>query len=197
MKALQVYGKGYNFSLETYTGFMPFKAFTSIPASQITVPPQPSRTPLLSMYYFSSSSFGPVFEDKDPDSIFPHSVSKIQSSSTKFPVLRTSMYLCFIKNPSLCRVKEMDNSMNPRETILYNNWEKNKSVFHKREGKNSFPMVSSFPYRSGTSYRNNISCPLPYKHLQAPKMMEKEGKRALTTSFGVYHHLFFPEMGEK
>lgn len=161
MKALQVYGKGCNFSLETYTSFVAFKAFTSLLVSQITVPMQPSRTPLLSMYYFPFSCSGPVFGDNDSDSILINSVSKIQWSSTGFPVLRTCMSLCFIKDPTLCRIKEMDNSVKPRETILYKNWKKNNSVFHKREGKNSFPMLSSFPYRSGTSYRNSISCSLP------------------------------------
>lgn len=114
---------------------MAFKAFTSIPASQITVPIWPSRTPLLSTYYFPSFFFGPVFGGKDSDSILLHSVSKTQMSSTRFSVLLTCIYLCFLKGPALCRIKEMNNPMKPRETILYKNWKKNKSVFHKREGK--------------------------------------------------------------
>lgn len=78
---------------------------------------QPSRTPLLSMYYFPFSCFGPLFRDNDSDSILLHSVSKIQWRSTRFPVLRTYIYLCFIKDPTICSIKEMDNSMKPRETI--------------------------------------------------------------------------------
>lgn len=65
-----------------------------------------------------------------------HSVSKIQVSSTRFSVLITCIYLSFFKGPTLCRIKEMDNSMKPRETILHKNWKNSKSVFHKREGKN-------------------------------------------------------------
>lgn len=133
MKALQVYGKGCNFSLETYTSFMAFKAFTSVPASQITVPTWPSRTPLLSTYYFPSFSFGPVFGGKDSDSILLHSVSKTQLSSTRFSVLLTCIHLCFLKGPALCRIKEMDNPMKPRETILYKNWKKNKSFIKEKE----------------------------------------------------------------
>lgn len=147
---------------------MAFKAFTSIPASQITVPTQPSRTPLLSTYYFPSSSFGPVFGDKDSDSIL-HSVAKIQPSSTWFPVLRTCIYFCFIEGSTLCRIKKMDNSMKPRETILYNNWKKNKCVFHKKEGKTRV-------FQCHQAHRNSISCSLPTSITKLPKWWRKKAK---------------------